>query len=218
MAPVSTNVHSAVRRRLPRQARSRERVERIVDAASRIVVQDGVDALTTRGIAAAAAMPVASIYQYFSDRDAVLLAIVERDTAEMDEQVAVDLEKLEVWSIDSLVETTMRAYVTVYHRRPAFVEIWLRGRTNQAVHDYGRMHNRRTAVSLRNLAEGLGLIVPDTSPAVAELAVEIGDRVFQLAFEEDDQGDRFLVEEGIAMVAAYLRQYATPAGLDGVRP
>jgi AcrR family transcriptional regulator len=161
---------------------------------------------------------VASIYQYFSDRDAILLAIVERDTAEMDEQVAEDLGKLEVWSVASLVETTMRAYVTVFHRRPAFVEIWLRGRTNQAVHDFGRTHNRRTAASLHDLAQGLGLIGKDTPTAVAELAVEIGDRVFQLAFEENDRGDDFLVEEGIAMVTAYASSHATTAGLDGVRP
>jgi AcrR family transcriptional regulator len=218
MASVSNNAPTAVRRRVPRQARSRERVERILDAASQIVVEDGVEALTTRAIAAAAAMPVASIYQYFSDRDAVLLAIVERDTEEMDQQVAADLERLELWSIGSLVETTMRAYVTVYHRRPAFVEIWLRGRTNPAVHDFGRLHNRRTATTLRHLAEGLGLIEPGSHPVVAELAVEIGDRVFQLAFEDDPRGDEFLVEEGIAMVTAYLRGYATPAGLDGIRP
>jgi AcrR family transcriptional regulator len=193
-------------------------VERIIDAASRLVVQGGVEALTTRAIAAAAGMPVASIYQYFSDRDAVLLAIVERDTAEMDEQVAADLGKLEVWSVAALVETTMRAYVTVFHRRPAFVEIWLRGRTNQAVHDFGRSHNRRTAARLHDLAQDLGLIGKDTPTAVAELAVEIGDRVFQLAFEEKDQGDHFLVEEGIAMVTAYVRSHATTAGLDGVRP
>lgn len=218
MAPVTGNGQTAQKRRVPTQARSRERVERILDAASKIVVSEGVDGLTTRSIAAAAGMPVASIYQYFSDRDAILLAIVERDTAEMDEQVAADLGELEVWSIESLVRTTMTAYVKVYHRRPAFVEIWLRGRTNQAVHDYGRLHNRRTATSLFSLAEGLGLITPGTEPMVAELAVEIGDRIFQLAFEKDDRGEEAVVAEGIAMVGAYLKGYATDAGIDGVRP
>ena len=79
----------------------------------------------------------------------------------------------------------MRAYVTVYARRPSFVEIWLRGRTNAAVHDYGRQHNRRTAAELLEFAIAAGLARPDTPLAATELAVEIGDRVFQLAYETE---------------------------------
>jgi len=217
MPPVTPASESRGRRRRPAQARSRERVEKVLDAASRIVVADGVEALTTRAIALAAGIPVASLYQYFADRDAVLLALVERDTAEMDEQVRADLGELEVLSIDSVVATTMRAYTKVYARRPDFLEIWLRGRTNVAVRDFGRAHNRRTAAELRDFAVAAGLARPDMPLAAAELAVEIGDRVFQLAYETDDQGDEFLIGEGIAMVAAYLRGHATAAGVEGVR-
>lgn len=215
MAAVLSTPVSGVRR-TPAQARSRERVERILDAASRIVVDHGVDVLTTRGIAAEAEIPVASLYQYFSDRDAVLLALVERDTLEMDEQVRTDLAALEVLSVRSVVETTMRAYVKVYERRPDFVEIWLRGRTNTAVHDFGRAHNRRTAAEVRAFAIGAGLAKPDLPDHAAELAVEIGDRVFQLAYERDDAGDAAVIEEGIAMVAGYLEKFATRAGIDGI--
>lgn len=218
MPVVTSPTATAVRRRKPAQARSRERVERILDAASRIVVDQGVEALSTRSIATAAAMPVASLYQYFSDRDAILLALVERDTAEMDEQVRADLGTLEVLSVDTLVETTMRAYVKVYARRPDFVEIWLRGRTNAAVHEFGRQHNRRTAVELRAFAIAAGLARPDLPLAAAELAVEIGDRVFQLAYEKKRRGESFVIDEGIAMVTAYLRGYATKAGVEGIRP
>jgi AcrR family transcriptional regulator len=192
-------------------------VERILAAASKLVADRGVDAVTTRSVATASAIPVASLYQYFADRDAILLALVERDTDEMDEQVAADLAALEVLSIESLVGTTMRAYIKVYERRADFVEIWLRGRTNAAIHDFGRQHNRRTASSLRDFAVGAGLARDDMPLAAAELAVEIGDRVFQLAYETDPSGDDFLIDEGIAMVSAYLRGFATDAGLDGVR-
>jgi AcrR family transcriptional regulator len=216
MPAVTPSTATAVRRRTPSQARSRERVGKVLDAASQIVVAQGIDALSTRSIAAAAGIPVASLYQYFSDRDAILLALVERDTEEMDEQVRADLAALETLSIASLVETTMRAYTKVYARRRDFVEIWLRGRTNAAVHEFGRRHNQRTAGELRDFAIGAGLARPDLPPAAAELAVEIGDRVFQLAYETRDDGEQFLVDEGIAMVTAYLMTYATPAGIGGV--
>ncbi|RNL78268.1 TetR/AcrR family transcriptional regulator [Nocardioides marmorisolisilvae] len=220
MAPVTpsstTPTPGSVRRRVPTQMRSRERVEKILDVASHIVVSGGVEALTTRSIAEAAEIPVASVYQYFADRDAILLALVERDTEEMDEQVRTDLGALTTLSIASLVETTMRAYTAVYARRPDFLEIWVRGRSNSAVNDFGRQHNRRTAAELREFAIAAGLAKPETPLAATELAVEIGDRVFQLAYETDSEGDEFLINQGIAMVTAYLLNYATPAGIEGV--
>jgi len=215
MPVVTTNDETAVRRRLPVQERSRERVERILDAASEIVLKSGVDALTTRQIATHAKIPVASLYQYFSDRDAVLLALVERDMAEMDAQVADDLAALTSYSVATIVETTMRAFVKVYHRRPAFMEIWVRGRSNQAIYDYGREHNRRTAEAVLAFVSELGIARPELTTRVAEFAVEAGDRAFQLAFETNQRGDEFLIEEGIALVTSYLARYATEAGLAG---
>lgn len=217
MALVTTPVADAPRR-VPRQQRSRDRVERILDAAARIVLDSGADAVTTRSVADLADVPVASIYQYFADRDGLLLALAERDMAEMDEQVASDLGALGLLSVPSVIDTTMRAFVAVYHRRPAFVRIYLRGRTNSAIHDYGRAHNRRIAERMLDFLVGAGLVRADAPLAAAELAVEIGDRVFQLAFEADDTGDTFLIDEGIRMVVAYLDAYTTDAGRDGVRP
>ena len=205
------------KRRVPRQERSRRRVGEILDAAAQLVVERGVEALTTRGIADAAGVPVASLYQYFSDKEDVLLALAQRDMEEMDRQILDDLAGLEVLSVAGVVRTTMQAFISVYQRRRAFVEIYLRGRTNQAVHRFGREHNARVAQMLRAYAVDTGLVRPDLSPAVAQLAVEVGDRVFQLAYEHDPTGDRGLVEEGITLVTAYLERYATPEGLAGVR-
>jgi AcrR family transcriptional regulator len=198
---------AGAKRRVPRQERSRRRVEGILDAAARLVVDRGVEALTTRDIAEAAGAPVASLYQYFADKEDVLLALAQRDMDEMDTQVATDLADVDDLSVASLVRTTMTAYVAVYRRRPAFVEIYLRGRTNAAVHRFGREHNARTATMLREVAVDAGLTEPDLDPDVALLAVEVGDRIFQLAYEHDRAGDPKIVEEGIAMVTAYLQRY-----------
>lgn len=199
------------RRRVPSQERSRRRVEALLDAAGRLVAEEGVDAVSTRRVAEDAGIPVATLYQYFADRDQLLLALVERDMREMDDQVARDLGVLldqEGPTLRGLVTTTMRAYVTVYERRPAFVEIWMRGRTNSAIAAHGREHNRETAATLHELARDLGLIRPEMPRAAAELAVELGDRGFQLAYEEDLAGDRFLLEEGIELVVAYLERWS----------
>ncbi|MBC9734841.1 TetR/AcrR family transcriptional regulator [Nocardioides marmotae] len=198
-------------RRVPTQARSRRRVEKMLDAAARLVVERGVEALTTRDIAEAAGVPVASLYQYFADKDDVLVALAARDMEEMDEQVSRDVTTLlesgaEV-TLASLVRTVMEAFVAVYHRRAAFVVLYLRGRTNVAVHRFGREHNAKIAEALYEQARASGLAAGLT-PRMAQLAVEVGDRVFQLAFEHDLHGDPETVEEGIWMVAAYLESRA----------
>lgn len=198
----------SVARRVPRQERSRRRVEQILDAASGLVLAEGVDALTTRSIARAAGVPVASLYQYFHDKEDILLALVERDMAEMDSRLLADMARLEELTLPALVETAMRSFTAVYARRPAFVEIWLRGRTNPAIRERGREHNALIASSIVEFAEAAELLSQEVPPKVALLAVEVGDRVFQLAYEHDLAGDQELVEEGIRMVAGHLAAYS----------
>jgi AcrR family transcriptional regulator len=200
------------------QRRSRERVARILDAASDLVVEVGVTALGTRMIAERAGVPVASLYQYFADKDEVLLALVKRDTAEMDAAVAAAVGALDTISVRTIVTATMRAFVTVYHQRPAFVVLYWRGRTNPAIYDFCRAHNRRIAADLFAFAQGMGMVPDGTVPKVVELAVEVGDRVFELAFEHDLRGDESVIAEGIELVTGYLERHATRSGVTGVVP
>jgi transposase len=65
---------STSRRRTPTQRRSRERVERILDVAAELITEYGVAGLSTRAIATRADVPVASLYQYFADKEEIVLA------------------------------------------------------------------------------------------------------------------------------------------------
>jgi AcrR family transcriptional regulator len=191
------------------QRRSRERVQRILDAASDLIVDSGVPDLSTRMVAERAGIPVASLYQYFADKDEILLAVVERDTVEMDTAVTAAVAALDSVSARTIVSATMRAFVTIYHQRPAFVVIWWRGRSNRAVYDFCRAYNKRIAADLFAFAQEAGLVKAGTVPRVVELAVEVGDRIFQLAFEHDLRGDEMVIDEGIEMVTGYLERHAT---------
>ncbi|NUR09940.1 MAG: TetR/AcrR family transcriptional regulator [Nocardioidaceae bacterium] len=216
MASTRDNKGSPPKRRVPQQVRSRDRVQRILEVTGDLVVSDGVDSLSTRAIASAAGVPVASLYQYFADKEEILLALVERDLAEMDAQVAEDLAALRELSVRAIVETTINAFVKVYHRRPSFVVIWMRGRTNAAIRDYGRAHNQRMARELFAVAKGSGMVLPESTGRFAELAVEVADRLFQIAFEESLTADPLVVDEAVTMVTAYLEKHATDAGITGI--
>jgi hypothetical protein len=84
------------------------------------------------------------------------------------------------------------------------------------VQRFGREHNERVAADLRAFALETGLADERLTQTVAQLAVEVGDRIFQLAFAEKVTGDPELVEEGIVLVTSYLDRYATAKGRKGV--
>ena len=58
-------------------------VERIVDAAARVLDESGYEGASTNRIAAEAGISSGSLYQYFPNKDAVVVAVLERFSAEL---------------------------------------------------------------------------------------------------------------------------------------
>lgn len=85
-------------RRTPKQARSQQRVEQILNAAEQLFVQVGFDHTTTNAIAAHAGVSIGSLYQFFPDKDAVLAALIERYREEM--RALIHDEQLESLSLE----------------------------------------------------------------------------------------------------------------------
>jgi AcrR family transcriptional regulator len=65
-------------RKSPSQERSRRTVDRILDAATRIFHEQGYAGATTNDIADEAGVSVGSLYQYFPNKDALLVALTQR--------------------------------------------------------------------------------------------------------------------------------------------
>jgi AcrR family transcriptional regulator len=62
-------------RKQPRQERSRRMQERIVEAAIRVLAEEGALGFTTTRVADAAGISVGSLYQYFPNKHALIMAI-----------------------------------------------------------------------------------------------------------------------------------------------
>jgi AcrR family transcriptional regulator len=77
-----------IARRQPRQARSRAMVQRIVDAAARVLEEVGYHGASTNRIAAAAGVSPGSVYQYFTDKDEIVAVIIKRLIDDFAEGVA----------------------------------------------------------------------------------------------------------------------------------
>lgn len=69
---------SSTPRKSPSQERSRRTVERILDAATRVFDERGYAGATTNDIADEADVSIGSLYQYFPNKDALLVALTKR--------------------------------------------------------------------------------------------------------------------------------------------
>ncbi|WP_223182656.1 MULTISPECIES: TetR/AcrR family transcriptional regulator [unclassified Streptomyces] len=78
-------------RKTPRQERSREMVERIVDAGRMVLARDGYARFATTRVADAAGISPGSLYQYFRNKEELLTVLMERFWAEAGDRVAASL-------------------------------------------------------------------------------------------------------------------------------
>jgi AcrR family transcriptional regulator len=67
-------------RKKPTQGRSARTVDSILEGAARILEEHGFEGYTTNDIAARAGVSIGSLYQYFPSRDAVTIALIERES------------------------------------------------------------------------------------------------------------------------------------------
>jgi len=69
----------AAKRRNPNQARSRDKLELIYEASIRILNKQGLEGLTTNRIAEVAGISIGTLYQYFSNKQEILVALGQRE-------------------------------------------------------------------------------------------------------------------------------------------
>ena len=209
---------SSTARREPVQRRSRERVKQILTAASELLDAGGVDALTTRALAEHSGIPVATIYRYFENRDAILAAYLDHMLEQIEESIVSALMKLDRVTFRSAIEASTLAHMHHHRAHPEGIPVWFGGRLNATVVDKVRDLDARLAASLQKAMKTSG-ILGETPDFNAELLVRLFDRMFEFVFlteRSDDEQER-IVRRFIDMVATDMERHATPAGLkDGV--
>src|SRR5262249_48409577 len=95
-------------RKAPRQERSRATVEALLEATADILVREGYATLTTNRIAERAGVNIASLYQYFPGKDAIVAELRRRHGAE--ERAA--LRQVLAERTPRALESTIRALVS----------------------------------------------------------------------------------------------------------
>jgi AcrR family transcriptional regulator len=206
-----------VTRREPVQHRSRAKVEEIVKAASELLAEGGVDSLTTTAVAERTGIPIATIYRYFDDRNAIIAAYLDRDLGDVEQ--TLDASLLESGSVRfrEVSEAAALARMRYYQRRPEAVAVWLGGSLNPAVAEQVRARNRRVLTSIRHAAQSTGML--EGAPEfAAELLMALYHQMFQYVFltERTAEEQEEIVLFFVNMVAKSMESYETPDGVRGI--
>jgi len=110
--------HSLKARKAPDQARSRETVSVILEASARILESDGLCGFNTNAIAAKAGVSIGSLYQYFPNKDSIVLALISSFEKALHGTVVNAVEDGKGKGLKSRLRLVVRALVRAHYYRP----------------------------------------------------------------------------------------------------
>jgi AcrR family transcriptional regulator len=202
-------------RREPSQKRSRERVERILDAATRVFAEVGYDAATTEAIAARAGTSIGSLYQFFPNKKALFDAIGRAYLEESQQIFHALMAKAAGKPWTELVDEALDAFWEHDRKSLAFRAVWANFQFSAEFFARGEAMNREIASGVAKL---IGAIAPhlaeDRRALVATMLVEATSAMLFVALRRGERGAA-IVDETKVMVKRYLAPYAEAAARAG---
>jgi AcrR family transcriptional regulator len=200
-----------VPRKLPQQERAQETVGAILKAAAAAFARDGYACTTTNHIAERAGVSVGSLYQYFPNKDAILGALYERHTADVD--VAVERALAEMTDtripLHRALTGLLERLQDLHDEDPDLMQ----AASQQAVHvprvvSYGRKHKEDHVDRVERVLRGRSDVRTGDQRVMARVLVQAMDTLMRWIAHELPPGPdrRAASEEVVTMLARYLQR------------
>jgi AcrR family transcriptional regulator len=193
-------------RRAPVQGRSQETVQRILDAASRLLERIPLDEITTSRIAQESGVSIGGLYRFFPDKQAIIDAIAVRHVNEFESQVRNKLLRRIPLSGPKFLAAVVDSFVEFLDARPDFRTIVF-GRHISAGTREQQISPDVGAAGLVKQVLALMLGIKDSRKLTLKIRVasETGERLLAYAYEQKDMAERKkIVEELKSLLAGYL--------------
>jgi len=115
--PSKKTLKGAVRQ--AKQSRSKATVDAILEAAARILAEDGWAGVNTNAIAARAGVSIGSVYEYFPNKHAILDAIIDRHLSAGEAMLAEAAANLpDPLDTDDVVDALIEGFVRLHRDDP----------------------------------------------------------------------------------------------------
>jgi AcrR family transcriptional regulator len=192
--------------RVPSQRRARERVERILAAASDLIARDGSDQLKMSEVAVAAGVSIGSLYQYFPDRSALIAALAARYFAGCRQCIAEALDGVD--SVEALrvaFSALYDLYFSMFQAEPVLRDILAATQTDRTLQ---AMEEAESRANGRRLADVLARLDPARDARAlddaAYLVWHLGECTMRLAARLPQDEARRLVDTYKALALGAL--------------
>jgi AcrR family transcriptional regulator len=114
------------KRRIPRQARATETAAAILEGAAQILEANGLAGFTTNAVAERAGVSIGTLYQYFADKNAILLALakqqVELGLAEIARALRGEIDPTPAGRVRAMVGAMVHAFRGRLRARKALMQ------------------------------------------------------------------------------------------------
>lgn len=187
-------------RKIPTQKRSRDRVDRMLAAATALISENGSEAMKMSEIAERASVPIGSLYQFFPDKSAIIGTLAERSNAESRRCIAEALAGVtDLTGLDRAFADLIDVYYGMFLTDPAMRDIWSATQSDKTLRAMQLAESRENG---KLLAEAMARARPEADPddlAVSALLImHLGEEAMRTAVAVSRA-------EGDALVDAYKR-------------
>lgn len=113
--PDNNMQHSLNPRKAPLQARALATHDAILEAAAQIIGAGGLSAFNTNAVAERAGVSIGSLYQYFGNKDALMVALIHRQQQQQLQSVAVAVMATGDADLPTVIRAIVRAAMQHHH-------------------------------------------------------------------------------------------------------
>lgn len=204
----STSKNASLRRQ-PKQKRSQQRVERILEAAAEVFAEVGYEAATTHAIASRAGTAIGSLYQFFPDKLAIFHALEERHmeqvTAIHAKIMTAEMAQLPLEQMIQQIVETFADYFEHPGPKVVYIQYFVAPEMFKYFDDsftQGLIQKFASQLRLRNPA-----LRRSKSQLLAEVCLQCYNSLLLVALRSDRTHRKQLYEEIRELLVAYLQPY-----------
>lgn len=194
-------------RRAPKQERGERRVTQLLDAAASLLAEVGYDAATMTEIADRANASIGTLYQYFPNKSAIVLALRNQYRGEMQERWAhLDERTTSELSVKQIAHRLVDITNDFVEEHPAYFQILdapVKYKRNPEARNRLR---ERIAKIFRSKSSGVS---QELAYRMANVSVQIVKSMYMFYPEANANERRELVREYKQVLAAYLESRLT---------
>jgi AcrR family transcriptional regulator len=197
-------------RKTPRQERSRATVEALLEATADILIRDGYAKLTTNRISERAGVNIASLYQYFPGKDAIVAELRRRHGAGQ----RAALHQVFAAHTAGELEPTLRALVSLgvagHADAPRLHRVFTEEMPALGYRDVAAI-DAPIFEAMRRFLRNADVDVRDIDLAVWMIATASGAVLHRATVERpEDLSNGVIAEELVTLLCRYLRKRTVP--------